>query len=121
MAPFGKEPGPAPEIIRTGINSELRLLSDFDAQSAYERDVPIANVPAELVCGWFDDSYHPASEPFIAAFSSDELAVLAEFNDFYEARLRTIPTDSGVARLQATPQWTEIRDKAAATLEALDG
>ncbi|HCS29040.1 MAG TPA: hypothetical protein DIW43_16405 [Spongiibacteraceae bacterium] len=33
----------------------FRLLADADAQLKYERDVPTANVPAELVCMWFDD------------------------------------------------------------------
>lgn len=41
------------EIVRTlrtnGIET-LRLLADREAQRAYERDVPIADVPAELLC-----------------------------------------------------------------------
>lgn len=37
----------------------LRLLSSDQEQLNYQTDIPIAAVPAELVCVWFDDQYHP--------------------------------------------------------------
>lgn len=97
----------------------LILISDRDAQRAYERDVPIANVPAELICMWFDDLYHPASDWFVSAFSDDELADLATFNDFYGARTGDLPTSGGIDVLQNAREWDEIVDQARATLVRL--
>ena len=94
----------------------LLLLSDREAQRAYERDVPIANVPAELLSMWFDDIYHPSSDRFGAAFSDDERAELAAFNDSYRARADDLPTTGGVAALHGTPEWDEVVERASAAL-----
>ena len=120
MEPRANQQFPPPETIRDVITGLLELIGDLDEQIAYEQNVPIANVPQELVVMWFHDSYHPEWPTFIEAFSAHELAVLAEFNDFYDARVDSLPADAGVADLQVTPQWAEISEKAATTHQALD-
>jgi len=97
----------------------LELIGDFSAQRKYERDVPIANVPAELVCDWFDDQYHPDARFFSDAFSSQERAALADFNAFYGARKGVLPMTTGVDALQLCKEWEEVSEKARATLAEL--
>lgn len=104
---------------RRSIHELLVLIGDRDAQRAYERDVPIANVPAELICMWFDDHFQPGSGWFVSAFSNDELAELAAFNDFYRARTDKLPTSGGIDVLQKAREWDEIVDRARATLTRL--
>ena len=47
---------------------------------AYERDVPIADVPAELFSIFLDDLYHPETEAVSGSFSADELSDLERLN-----------------------------------------
>ena len=97
----------------------LGLLADFAAQQDYARQVPIANVPAELICMWFDDHYHPDSEWFAQAFSGEERVALAEFDRFYKASLPHLPVDAGIEVLQASETWVEVSEMALRTRDAL--
>lgn len=109
----------ARQQVRTTIRGILELIADLDAQDSYERQVPIANVPAELISQWFDDHYHPGAEWFSEAFSERELASFADFNAFYEARMARLPLDGGVAKLRGSQDWIDVCEKARATLADL--
>ena len=98
----------------------LSLISSTEGQRQYEQEVPIANVPAELVCMWFDDHYHPESEWFRARFSHDEQSTLAEFSHFYKARLDLLPDTANVEELQKSECWHQIMEKAARTVETIE-
>jgi len=63
---------------RKRVIGHIELLGSPSAQREYERDVPIANVPSELVCGFVNDLYHPKTELFLDAFTEQELRALAE-------------------------------------------
>ena len=63
--------------IRQQVAEHIRLLAHPGEQLEYERRVPIADVPAELVSGFCDDLYAPRSVEFIEAFSDRELKDLA--------------------------------------------
>ena len=63
--------------IREAIIEEIELLSLPSKQLEYEKKVPTANVPAELICGFCDDLYHPKSHEFLSQFTEDELKGLA--------------------------------------------
>lgn len=63
--------------IRKAIIEEIELLSLPSKQLEYENNVPIANVPAELICGFCDDLYHPKSEQILSQFNEEELKELA--------------------------------------------
>lgn len=100
---------PPPQQIREGLLDLLALLADAKAQRDYEVNVPIADVPAELFCMWFDHSYHPDDAAFRAAFSSSELRALSQF----DKEFRTIegdvkPLSGSVVELQAKPAWTRL-------------
>jgi len=102
---------------RQATRDVLRLLASLDQQLAYARDVPIADVPAELVCIWFDDLYHPESALFRASFSESEARRLAEFHAFFEARVKRIPdTLEQMHRCQA---WLEVVAEARRVLDDL--
>jgi hypothetical protein len=60
------------EAIRRAVFEEIELLAHASLQVRYEKNVPIANVPAELICGFCDDLYHPKSQVFLDAFNEDE-------------------------------------------------
>ncbi len=81
-----------PLFIRSRVIEELPLLGSDHAQLRYEQSVPIANVPTELVCGWFDDIYHPDTYEFQQAFSKSELAALASFSALFEEQLNSMPS-----------------------------
>ena len=99
--------------IRSGILRLLDLIGDPAAQERYERDVPMANVPAELVSMWFDDQCPSASSSFRAAFTAAELQLLAEFHQFYDSRTRSLPSSRRVRDLHRCRAWTEIMAMAA--------
>jgi hypothetical protein len=40
------------QIFRSNVMQTLRLISSADEQRTYQRNVPIADVPAELFCQW---------------------------------------------------------------------
>ncbi len=112
--------------IRQGIRELLALLASEEEQLAYERDVPIANVPAELVCMWFDDTYHPDAAWF-RPFTTEELLALAEFHAAYAGVVQRLPPSQGsVGTWHACPVWKAIMTAAARALasvpvEPIDG
>ena len=109
-----------PEDLRNTVLGLLRLLGDPEAQLAYERNVPIADVPAELFCMWFDDQYHPATELFRAAFCSGERAILAAFHERFEVVADSLPRDLGrVADLHEHSGWQTLMLDAVDTLKSL--
>jgi hypothetical protein len=108
-------------VVRDGIRDLLALRADLERQRAYERDVPIAQVPAELVCMWFDDLYHPEHAAFRRAFSPVETAVLEVYNRAYRSVVDELePLLASVARLQAHPAWSRVPPAASAALRMID-
>jgi hypothetical protein len=63
--------------LRQSIIDEIDLLAHPSKQLQYEKDVPSADVYAELLCGFCDDLYHPKSEEMLSQFTEDELKGLA--------------------------------------------
>lgn len=95
----------------------LELLSSLEAQSDYKRNVPIADVPAELVCMWFDDFWQP-DDTLKKHFPPYEFAALEDFHNFYEARVDDLPSSTeGLEALHSSPKWLEIVGKAGQTLK----
>ena len=63
--------------IRSAIAEEINLLAHPNKQLQYEKDVLGVNIPAELICRFCDDLYHPKSEQLLSEFSVEELYGLA--------------------------------------------
>lgn len=94
----------------------LRLIADPSAQLDYEQRVPFANVPAELVCMWFDD----------LGFSDGRIpdalpAEIREFTSFYDTRVSAIPDSGDVKGLHECSSWMEVVAEARKTLVSLEG
>jgi hypothetical protein len=81
----------------------LRLLSSPEAQREYQRSVPIADIPAELVNMWFDDLYHPDTDQFRATFQPIERKALAEFHDRYRSVVDHLPRS--LENLHSSAEW----------------
>jgi hypothetical protein len=98
----------------------LQLLASEERQLAYERDVPHVDVTAELVCLWFDDTYHADNAAFRASFTTDELAALAAFNALLDEQRLRLPESEGTIRTWlASPEWRDIMRMAEQTLQRL--
>lgn len=88
----------------------LRTIAHRERQLEYQRNVPIANVAAELVCEWFDDLYHPEAIFFQNLFTESERARLAKFNEFYGGRVDELPDT--LDEMHASRSWHEIEREA---------
>jgi len=112
-------PSQAPDWKRH-VSELLQLIASEDGQLAYERDVPYVDIRVELLCMWFDDTYHPDDGLFAACFTADERSALARFHAFYAERRRGLPDSEGTVRTWlASPVWREIMKEASATLEMI--
>jgi hypothetical protein len=87
----------------------LQLISSPSRQFEYEKSVPIAQVPSELFCMWFDDFYHPNSADFIASFNATELNDLSLFNASFDKLGENVQTNNGVVGLQNDINWLAIQ------------
>ena len=106
--------------IRALIEGLLCQLSDAEEQLRYEQNVPIASVPAELVCMWFEDHFHPEKDWFKDCFSPQERDTLLAFHRFYEGKLRFLPDTERVTELHQSSHWKEVMDRAGAVLRSIE-
>lgn len=107
--------------LRNELLDVLSTLADAHRQRAYEENVPIAHVPAELFCVWFDGCYLPGHPAFDRGFSPSELAVLADFNRvFTEVADGIEPLPVSVDGLLARPAWARVMSAAAVALQSMD-
>jgi hypothetical protein len=101
---------------RRKVRELLALLASEEQQLNYERQVPIADVPAELLCMWFNDTYHPG-HGWNSEFTSGELEALARFHTVYESLAQRLPRAQGTVRTWlADPSWRKIMEASAITL-----
>lgn len=92
--------------LRTAIIEVIDLLAHTSKQLQYESDVPIANVPAELVNMFCDDLYHPESELMASEFTEEELNELSPLYDSL-CEVASLNIDS-LAELLAHPHWQVV-------------
>jgi len=105
---------------RAGIHAEvlrhLELLSSLEIQAKYERDVTIVDVPAELVCVWFDDLGLPASASEL--FVGENLESVQAFSDFLERAAQEL-AGLGLSELHSHPLWLQVVAEARSLLQRL--
>jgi hypothetical protein len=105
---------------RVIIREQLEMLSSESDQREYARNVPNVDISVELICGWFDDSYHPNDPHFRDCFDEPELASLAIFNSLFDSRLTELPKSNGqIENWLDSPHWREVMSAASNTLMAL--
>jgi len=101
---------------RKSIIDFIKLISSPQKQFEYEKNVPVANVPSELICMWFDDLYHPNTDLFLNSFNAQEIEALSLFNELYDLRVKNITSSDGVKGLQINNSWLEVQSHASTLL-----
>ncbi len=105
-----------PETFRERVVEHLELLSSIEEQLKYQRDVPIANVPAELVCYWFDDLDMPNSLQSCGdEFTEDELNTLRSFHEAFD-KVHIVKQDIHLNDLISSDDWKAFVFLAGTTL-----
>lgn len=92
----------------------LNLIASESDQLDYQ-DVAPVNVASALVNQWFGDFYHPTYKEFDSELSDEELASLAEFDAYYDARVEALP--GSLDEMLKTEAWREIMAFAEKILE----
>jgi len=97
-------------VIREQVLDCVRMLASASAQLEYERDVPHAYVPDELVSGFADDVFHPKAPDFISSFADHELRGLSELYGLVCAAARELHAVrcETVADLQRLATWRKV-------------
>jgi hypothetical protein len=106
--------------IRQGLNGILELWASADQQLEYQRNVPTANVSAELFCQWFDDYYNKDNPIMIKEFSQQELEAYNEFNkiisDISDQTPGTMPS---IEKFINTSEWNAVNNAAITALKKI--
>ncbi len=102
---------------KSNLIDNIEMISNPKRQEEYYESVSIADVPSELISGWFDDGFYVDDEDFRKEFSDEEWLVLCEFNDFFESRLTKLPDN--FSELANNYFWKEIVGKANWVLDVL--
>jgi len=108
------------DCIRTNVRDPLGVLADPVAQRWFQEDAERTDVARALLDSWIEDAYIPGNLAFDRAFTAEELADLAAFDETLVAaadEIGELPPD--VARLQAHPAWKRVQHAAEATLHRL--
>ena len=100
--------------IRDETLAHLELLSSTDLQLKYAHDVPTADVPAELVCGWFDDLNLP--ESLSLSFSGADLEAPVSFSSLFDAVTADVEGMS-LRDLHCHPSWLRVVAEAGRVLQ----
>ena len=101
--------------VRNGIISYLELASSPDAQRAYERRVPVARVPDELILTWEDLGLVTDSDWYgEPEFSFAEQAAIREFHQVWRAVSDEVrdPIPPTIEALIGTAVWQRLIDGA---------
>lgn len=110
------------ENIRKNIIGLLELWSSKEEQLEYQKNVPIAQVSAELFCQW-DDFYHPETKAHKLAFSEIETKII----DFFYKKIESVSTKKNpddwfpyIDEFILTKDWIELNKLAKITLKNLN-
>jgi len=96
--------------VRASIIDQIRFVASPSEQLAYERTLAgnAGHAPSELV-EMFCSLFHPKSEHFIAAFSSDELRDLAHLYGLIVEASRSSDSDyTSVSEMLKDPKWRRV-------------
>lgn len=121
-APRGPADDPSERIVQQRIRNRvieyLELASSYEDQQRYEREVPIAHVPYEVINQWGDNFPQGPDAEFRRSdvFSRDEITAITRFHEVLEAVTSAVPDDfPTLEAVQAMPAWDRLRGAAAAT------
>jgi len=95
---------------RLEVLEHIKLLASASLQSRYEKEVPAADVPAELFSRFCDDLFHPNWQTFLDAFTADEIRDLAVLYGLLHVASQEIAqfNSPSVADLRKLPAWRSV-------------
>jgi hypothetical protein len=105
--------------IRNGIIEYLEIASSYEEQLEYEANVPIANIPNEMINQWEDWVHGNLRENYREpVYSLDEQAAIAGFQVIWSEVADETPKQMPPLKaLLGTPAWEKLRLGAQQALE----
>ena len=101
---------------RNRVIEYLDLAASFEAQRQYERDVPIAHVPYEVINQW-EDNFPRGPGPdadLLSVYSPEEIEAIRQFHRVWDAAANAIADNyPSLADVHALPEWEQLRRAAA--------
>jgi hypothetical protein len=109
----------SPEDLHAVLVESLLYIASSEKAREYQRNAPIADVPAELFCQW-DDEYHPEDPVLPEAFTENELKALASFHRQFEKVADATPDIlPPLEEFFTLPEFQSLQRRAVQTLAAL--
>jgi hypothetical protein len=100
------------ELNRQNVFGVIDLWSSKESQLDYQKNVPIAQVSAELFRQW-EDFYFPDSTDFKQSFSKDELEILSDFDKAINDTADRTPDDLPyIDDFIKTKEWYDMNENA---------
>lgn len=100
------------DLNRNNVFGVIDLWASKENQLDYQKNVPIAQVSAELFCQW-EDFYFPHSDDFKQSFSKEELELLSEFDTALNNTIDETPQNLPVIEeFIKTEEWKKMNEKA---------
>lgn len=100
----------------------LGLMASFERQRHYEVNVPIADVPTEVLSSWDDYVNRERLEDYgPPVFSIAEVEAMRSFQSTFETTVRELPKRlPPLKEAQALLAWQRLRDAAAVALQIFE-
>lgn len=100
------------DLNRNNVFGVIDLWASKENQLDFQKNVPIAQVSAELFCQW-EDFYFPDSDDFKQSFSKEELELLSEFDKALNNTIDKTPQNLPVIEeFIKTEEWEIMNEKA---------
>jgi hypothetical protein len=99
--------------VRNRMIEVLQLTSDFNAQTEYQRKVPVAQVPNEVINQWEDWYHHDPTILVDSVFTDEERRAVVEFDRVWNVVSDATPDPlPDLQTTQSLSQWHDLRDAA---------
>lgn len=104
--------------VRNRVIEYLELASSFEEQEEYERNVPIAHIPYEVINQWEDWVFKDPREDtdLSDVYDKPEVEAMGHFHEAWEDAASAVPNYPPLSEVQALPEWGRLRDVAASAL-----
>jgi hypothetical protein len=105
--------------VRNRIIEYLELASSFEQQQEYEREVPIAHIPYEVINQWEDWVHKDPREDrdLPDVYDEAEIEAMRQFHTAWDDAASAVPNNyPPLSEVQALPAWDRLRDAAGSAL-----
>ena len=105
--------------VRNRVIEYLELAGSFEEQQEYERNVPIAHIPYEVIEQWRDSvRKDPREDPNpLDVYDEAEVEAMGQFHAAWEDAVSAVPNSyPSLSQVQMLPEWARLRDAALSAL-----